>query len=210
MRMPKRVPLVNAVTFITAGVVAASMAGYACIQYVFDGRHSISNLMLEHGWHVIVLGLISFGVLNWVLVKQVVDPICKLHFKLYSLTRGDLTPINIPSRISEIQDMAEGINAMLVRFDDISTDVRIADLSATAETIRNVAKRPDTLTGEGRGALLNAARKVDEIVAALTKRILHEQMLAAVVSATRKLESDCHRRQAEQVAHPNENRNGDF
>lgn len=152
----------------TALVIAAAMSVYAVFQYVMTPERTVAGLVLEHGWHVIVLGSLTYLVLYLALLRKVVRPIENLYVKLYAIANGDLQPVSIDSNINEIQHIAEGVNLMLSKMKSSGENVSLPELSLGASELRALAKHEEVLDESDRILVMDVASKIDRVVATLS------------------------------------------
>jgi len=117
MKKKFRMSLAFAVALLTAVTIAVAMGVYAVIQYYTMPNYTVLGLIAEHGWHVVVLGILSYIVFYTVFYYMVVRPVTKIYLKCYSITKGDYSKLELKSRIKEIQDVADGINIIIWRFE---------------------------------------------------------------------------------------------
>jgi methyl-accepting chemotaxis protein len=150
-------------------ILTGGMAAYACVQYMLMPDVTVMQLAVEHLGHVVFLMLLVYIVLYFVLMKVVVGPIQRFRAKLYRVAGGDLTPISEASRITEMQEMADGINLMIERLAAGLPHTSLADLSTRAAELRELAQRSDNLSLEQKETLLNVAQEMEALVALVTK-----------------------------------------
>lgn len=141
---------------------------YAIYQYVATPGKTVLGLVLEHSLHVIVLGSLIYATLYAVLYKTVVRPIRELYLKLYAITRGDLSSLDIDSNIVEISEIAEGVQLLLDEMDRSIPDVSLTALSNRTQKIRSIAKESDALDMSAKDFLMNLANEIDEVVRELS------------------------------------------
>jgi hypothetical protein len=172
----REVSLASVVAGYSALVIALGMAVYGVYQYVAMPGKTVLGLMLEHSLHVIVLGLLIYGTLYAVLYGKVVKPIHDLYLKLYAITRGNLSSIEVDSRIVEIAQIAEGVQLLLDGMDRSVPEVSLTELSRRTQKIRSIAKEADALNTSDKDFLMNVANEIDEVVkqVCLTKRAEQE------------------------------------
>lgn len=170
------VSLASVVAGYSAAVIAFGMGIYAIYQYYAMPNKTILGLILEHSLHVIVLGLLIYGTLYAVLYRKVVSPIRDLYLKLYAITRGNLSSINVSSNIIEIAQIAEGVQILLDGMDQSVPKVSLSELSNRTHRIRSIAKKPDALDPPAKDFLMNVANEIDDVVKelSLTKRTERE------------------------------------
>lgn len=149
-------------------VIGGAMAVYAVFEYLFSPDRTVWGLVLEHGWHIAVLGLLSYGVLYLILVKKVVEPIRDLYVKFYAIAGGDFRPITMDTGIHEIQEIVDGVNLMLSKMQGSGDSAPWSELSAHARQLREVAKKADSADRATRETLMEIARRIDEAVTGLT------------------------------------------
>jgi hypothetical protein len=176
MNDKREVSLASVVAGYSAAVIAFGMAIYGIYQYVAMPGKTVLGLILEHSLHVIVLGLLIYGTLYAVLYSKVVRPIRDLYLKLYAITRGNLSSIEIDSNIIEIAQIAEGVQILLDGMDHSVPKVSLTEISNRTQKIRSIAKEPDALDTSDKEFLMNVANEIDEVVRelSLTKDTEHE------------------------------------
>lgn len=160
--------LATVIAKYVAGILVGGMAVYACAQYVLMPDVTVMRLVFEHLGHVLFLMLLVYIMLYFVLLKVVVGPIHRFRAKLYRIAGGDLTPVREESRISEMQEMTDGINLMIERLAAGLPYASLADLSTRATELRELAQQSDNLRLEQKQTLLNAAKEMEALVALVT------------------------------------------
>jgi signal transduction histidine kinase len=168
MNDKREVSLAAVVAGYSALVIALGMGVYAVYQYVETPNRTVLGLILEHSLHVIVLGLLIYGVLYAVLYKKVVRPIHDLYLKLYAITRGNLSSVRVDSNIVEISEIAEGVQVLLDGMDQSVPRISLAELSNRTQKIRSIAKEPKALDTRSKDFLLNVANEIDDVVKELS------------------------------------------
>jgi len=169
MNSPARrtVSLAYAVTMQSALATAGAMAIYAVAQYFTTSGHTVWGLLLEHGWHVLALGALTYVVIYLTTHRQVVMPIRDLYLKCYAVTRGDLTPIALTSRINEIREIAHGINLIVLRVPHDPSSTTLEQLSLEGRHLRHIVEHEgDQLTLVSRAYLLDLAKRLEHETAA--------------------------------------------
>ena len=161
------VSLTVEVTLVAAFVTAAGMAVYGVIQYFTGPGHTVTGLILHHSWHVVVLGGLTYVVLYAALARHVMRPIRTLFLKCYAITKGDLGPVEVDTRVQEIQVIADGINMVLDRIRKTEPQIASGDLVSCAEGLRSIATDPDNhLTSGSEDFLLEAVARIECAAAA--------------------------------------------
>ena len=168
MNEKHEVSLASVVAGYSALIIALGMGIYAVYQYYAMPNKTILGLILEHSLHVIVLGLLIYGTLYIVLYGKVVKPIHDLYLKLYAVTRGNLSSIEIDSNIMEISEIAEGVQVLLDGLDQNIPRVSLAELSNRTQKIRSIAQKPDALDPSAKDFLMNVANEIDAVVRELS------------------------------------------
>jgi nitrate/nitrite-specific signal transduction histidine kinase len=103
------------VSIWTAVAIAVSMGIYGVFEYFVMPGATVEHLLLEHSWHVLVLGAVTY-VVCWVVLRvAVVRPLQDIFFCLYRIGAGELKPIEMDTHISEVRGVIEGVNAMIWR-----------------------------------------------------------------------------------------------
>ena len=163
MQSPRTMSLATMVALVTALVTAGSMAAYAVIQYQTQ-NHTVLGLVFEHGWHVVVLGAITYLVLFFVLHRTVVRPIHALYVKFYAVTRGHVAPIHVSSRIKEIGEICDGVNMMLTRIG------QSASTTDQGELVRRAHKQLcSVMSTHGEQLAPEVRQDLDEVVGGLDR-----------------------------------------
>jgi hypothetical protein len=170
------VSIASVVAGYSAAVIALGMGIYATYQYYAMPNKTILGLILEHSLHVIVLGLLIYGTLYAVLYKKVVSPTRDLYLKLYAITRGNLSHIEVNSNIFEIAQIAEGVQILLDGMDQSIPKVSLTELSNRTQKIRSIAKKPDALDPLAKDFLMNVANEIDDVVRELSLTKYPEQL----------------------------------
>ena len=169
----RRMPLTLLVILVTGLVTVLSMVVFAIIQINIQDRKA-TNILVEHGWHVLVFGAITFPMLYLVLHLNVVKPINALYLRFYAVTQGNLARIDLKSGVLEIQEIIDGINMILTRItsSEVGADfVRLAQDSL--ENIHSLSNtRDDHLTPELHGRLMLLGAALKELIVAGEKMAL--------------------------------------
>jgi hypothetical protein len=160
-----------------AFILLIGMAGYAILQYLLRPEESIVGLVREHLSHVLFLMVLIYTALHIFFIKVVIAPIRHFQEKLYSVSGGDLLPLDQNYGIREIRDIADGINLMIERISVDMPESSLASLSAHVSSLRNIAMSSETLLNMQKQALLDAANEMARIVAVSTQNIIHENEL---------------------------------
>lgn len=168
MKNKREISLASVVAGYSALVIALGMAVYAVYQYFATPDKTVLGLVLEHSLHVIVLGLLIYATLYAVLYKTVVRPIHDLYLKLYAVTRGDLSSLDIDSNIVEISEIAEGVQLLLDEMDRSVPDLSLIALSNRTQKIRSIAKESDALDMSAKNFLMNLSNEIEELVRELS------------------------------------------
>lgn len=168
MENKREISLALLVAVYSAVVIALGMAVYAVYQYVTTPDKTVLGLVFEHSWHVIVLGLLIYATLYAVLYKKVVRPVRELNLKLYAITRGNLTSIEIDSNVIEIKEIAEGVQLLLDEIERSVPHVSLTALSNRTQKIRSIAKESEALDTTAKDFLMNLSNEIDEMVRQLS------------------------------------------
>lgn len=129
-------------------------------------------MIIGHGWHVIVLGIIIYVTLYAVLNKKVAQPLQDLYVKIYAITKGDFNPVSINSNIMEIQEMGDGISFLLKEIKKSVPKISLVALSHSAHDLRSIAKEHDALTDEERNRLMAIANTISKMEEVLSTNLL--------------------------------------
>jgi methyl-accepting chemotaxis protein len=151
------------------------MAAYAVYEYLSMPGVTIPRLILEHGWHVLAYGVVVYVALSVVLYRNVVRPVRQLNVKLYAISRGDLSPVNVESRVDEVQQIAQVVNFLLARIQAPPEGLPQSELSQCGEQLRAMARAVGGLDDDARKALIEIANRCEKAVEGLSSRSLHEK-----------------------------------
>lgn len=130
--------LATYVTLLSMFTTAVAMVAYAAIQYVTMPDTTLLGLLFNHGWHVLVIGGLTYGALAVTLHRQVVRPIRELYVKCYAATKGDMTLLDLESPIEEVRAIGSGINMMLSRLSPDSREAKSNERTECANLLRHV------------------------------------------------------------------------
>ncbi|HCE46730.1 MAG TPA: hypothetical protein DET40_24550 [Lentisphaeria bacterium] len=112
MKNKTQISIAFYVALVSAFITAIGMGVYAVYQFYSHPGHTITGLMLEHGWHVIALGFLTYLVSYLLFHFQITRPISSLWMKCYAMTRGYEDNITVTSSIKEIQEIADAIDML--------------------------------------------------------------------------------------------------
>lgn len=107
-----QISIASYVALVSALITAIGMGAYAVYQFYFHPGHTVTGLVLEHGWHVVVLGFLTYLVSFLLFYYQIKKPISSLWLKCYAITNGYEDNFNVTSNIKEIQDIADAIDML--------------------------------------------------------------------------------------------------
>lgn len=175
MKNKREFSLASIVAGYSALVIALGMAIYAVFQYKTTLGTTILGLVFEHSWHVLVLGSLIYATLYAVLYKAVVRPIHDLYLKLYAITRGDLSSLDIDSNIVEISEIAEGVQLLLDDMEHSVPDLSLAALSNRTSKIRSIVKKSDAMDISAKEFLMNLSNEIEELVRELSRKNRRKQ-----------------------------------
>ncbi len=112
-----QISMASYVALVSALITAIGMGVYAVYQFYSHPGHTVTGLILEHGWHVIVLGTLTYLVSYLLFHFQIKKPISALWLKCYALTKGYEGNSDVTSNIKEIQDIADAIDMLKTQLD---------------------------------------------------------------------------------------------
>ncbi len=112
MKNKLQISIASYVALVSALITAIGMGVYAVYQFYSHPGHTVTGLMLEHGWHVVVLGFLTYMVSYIFFYFQIKRPISSLWLKCYAMTKGYEDNINVNSTIKEIQEIADAIDML--------------------------------------------------------------------------------------------------
>ncbi len=165
-------------TVYTALIIAAGMGVFAVYQYVSTPGETIPGLVLRHGLHVLGLGGMVYLALSAVLYRKMVRPIQDLNVKLYAISKGDFTPLDEDTGISEIRQVAIVVNFLLRQMKRAVPEGLTDELSQCSAQLRSLASEATSMSDSDRGSLVEAAGRIDSVGERLTASSLvrrHEE-----------------------------------
>ena len=148
--------------------IAAVLAMAVCVlaQYLRAPDTPLAFLLSHHIQDLLVLGLM-FWTVSWLVLRiALVSPLREIFAHLYRIGGGDRTPIKMRVRVTEIQSIAESINVMLWRLNDLSEAKRLKlshDMVSDARALLNDISEDPSKT----------AQKVDDSLEQL-QMVLHQ------------------------------------
>jgi len=160
------------VAWSTALIIAFGMAVYAVFQYAANPELGVTALLLEHGWHVLVLGLLIYGVLYYVLHRKVVDPIHDLYAKCYAVAIGDFSRLELETNIVELRDIADGINLLIERMEHLKEESSLSELSKQTNELRSTVREAESIDEPAKENLMKIAERIDRTVTGLSAESL--------------------------------------
>jgi hypothetical protein len=148
----------------SALAIAVSMAIYAVFQYYTSPGKTVGGLLLEHLWHVLVLGVAIYGLLYLVLRRILLRPIQKIYLHLYKVGTGRVEPLDLPTRVRELETIVDGVNVMI---DRMGQSFPVDEIACA----REAAKRAyDKAPQEAQEILNHLARLQESIVPSVNAR----------------------------------------
>lgn len=143
---------------------------YAFFQYRTMPDVPFWKILIGHSWHVLVIGALTYGTLNVLLHRKVVQPVRDLYVKLYGISQGDNAPVHIDTNIREIQDIAESINLMLSQFDRTSHEPWVGTLRDRGGALKELSKREAVpLQSSDKEMLARTASELGELASVLER-----------------------------------------
>ena len=136
----------------SALAIAISMGLYALWQYLSVPDADARQIVLEHSWHVVVLGAIIYAMIWQVFRRILLRPIRQIFAHLYKVGTGRVERLSLESNVREVAKIVDGINVMVERMGRHLPEEPI-------ETIRDTAKLAyDKAPGEMQIILSQVAR----------------------------------------------------
>lgn len=130
------------VAAVTAVVIAAVMAVFAAYEYFATPGASAADLLIRHGWHVLIIGVVVYAVLWLTLRRLVLRPIRIVGAHLYGVGTGVVEPLDLDTGVTEIEALVSSVNLMIQRMrqghDGEALDTVQEDLFALRQLARDV------------------------------------------------------------------------
>lgn len=107
-----------------AAVAAMTICGI--VQYLRYPDQNLGFLLSHHVQELLLLGFVFWGV-SWIVFRiALVSPLQEVFRHLYRIGGGDRSPVKIRTQVREIRNIAESINVMLWRLDELSEDDKLS------------------------------------------------------------------------------------
>ncbi len=159
------------VAFWTAIAIALSMGIYAVLQYSLVPNVTLSELLLNHLWHVLVLGAVIYLFL-WLIFRNVLlRPLQQIYLHLYAVGTGRLKELVLPTTVREIQTLVEGVNLMIRRMEQGLDNESLANYLQEIETLRDLLKAADLEDVEQAGMIMECLTKLERAVLLLIRSV---------------------------------------
>jgi hypothetical protein len=146
--------------------LAVGMVAYAAIEHA-TGSSGTTALVAEHTSHVLVFGLLIYGVMVLVVRRVLVAPLVRIRHHLYSIGAGRVELLDMKSRVTEVSALIGGINRMVARMtlhaDAAALDRCRTELDALHRLAQSAESASPALAGE---ILTHAAALRQEIARA--------------------------------------------
>lgn len=159
--------LASVFAFRLALTLAAAMLASAVLQRALNPGTSWTTLAVEHGVHVITLGLLLYVVLLVGFDRAVGRPLRMIHAHLYKVATGRLELLHLETRVTEIAEMEGSVNLMVRRMRLGSGD---ADPHRTSLALRDLAARLHDSAPAASDAMFNAAAALELLAPAALER----------------------------------------
>jgi methyl-accepting chemotaxis protein len=159
-------------TVYTALVIAAGMGVYAVHQYISNPGETVLGLVLRHGSHVVGLGVMVYLALSAVLYRKMVRPIQNLNVKLYAISKGDFTPLEVDPGISEIRQVAIVVNFLLREMQRAVPEGLADELQQCSSRLRVLGEEAESISDHDKGRLLEAAGRIESVAERLSASFL--------------------------------------
>lgn len=135
------------VSVLTAAAIAASMGVYALFQYLTLPDITLKELVFTHLWHVIALGMVIYLFCLLLLRRVLLQPLNEIYLHLYGARGGQLKPLDVKTRVTELQSIVNGINLMMrvQRGEDALEDSALEQAQQDLQEIKDLILRlPDS------------------------------------------------------------------
>ena len=125
--------------------VAVGMILSVALEYAVAPPEHSSELFTHHLFPAALIGLIVWITLGLVLNRTIIEPVRRIFAHLYQIGCGRLAPLEMKSRIEEIDTVVDGINILVHRLKESPDDAALgkacddlgrlrADLKAVVDT----------------------------------------------------------------------------
>lgn len=167
----KRWSISSITSFLAAGAVAAGMAVYAIVSYVADPSQSPLNLLLQHTWHVVALGVTIYVCVLVALRRLLVQPIHKIYVHLYGVGSGRLRPLHLDTSVRELAEIVAGVNLMIKRMDRGPEGAARGQVQEVVKDLRDAAHSRAAMDLELASQLTRAAKDLEHALAGLRPEV---------------------------------------
>lgn len=171
----------------TATALMASMVAYGGYQYATVPGVSLVGLFTSHIAHVVIIGILVYGVL-WIGVKRsIVGPVRVIGSHLYGVGMGETAELSLDSGVSEIHQLVSSVNLMIrrmaIRRDDVAIERVWRDIDSLGLLGRRLVDDHPLVSVE----LLSSAERIEKALLGLVPRYAEKARESTRPSA---LESD--------------------
>jgi nitrate/nitrite-specific signal transduction histidine kinase len=184
MKAEKQRSLSLVVALWTAGAIALAMGVYATFQYFTVPERTLLELVMEHLWHVLVLGLLIY-VLCWLVFRIILlRPLNQIYMHLYGVGTGRLEPLQLSTRIRELQTIAEGVNVMIRRMGQGYDPEAIEHCRNALASLRKSLKKLSPSNRETATEMLQELARLERAVLSIVRTSLEEKNGSALQTAS--------------------------
>lgn len=112
----------------TAFSLLVAMVSYGTFQHVREPNLLWSELFLDHLTHVLVMGVLLYGVLWWGIKRTVIAPVREIAAHLYRVGAGNVDELELVCSVTELQYMVSSVNLMIRRMAIRRDDAAISNV----------------------------------------------------------------------------------
>lgn len=154
----------------TVVALAVSMAIYGAYQYATVPGISVLGLLTEHLAHVVVLGVVIYGVLWLGLQQTIVQPSHRVATHLYGVGMGEVEELSVASPVREVQHIVSAVNLMIRRMEIRRNDDAIERVWRDIDGLATLAHGLTEEHPLASGKLLASAARIEKTLLGLVPR----------------------------------------
>lgn len=88
---------------------------YSAFEYLLGEAPTLSEFAGHHLLPAMLIGLAVCVTLSIILHAKIISPVMQIFKHLYQIGSGQLSPLSLDSRVSEIRTVVEGVNLLVTR-----------------------------------------------------------------------------------------------
>lgn len=148
---------------VTLVAVFVGMLAYTGFEYLFATPTDLAEFLTHHLFPALFIGLVVSLTLSVLIHSKVIAPVKKIFEHLYHVGSGRLAPLELDSRIEEIDTVVEGINLLVQRLKDNPDNQAIGKAADDVVKLRSDLKRAVNATASGADEFIPVMRDLQHL-----------------------------------------------